>query len=412
MSGKNHEGSGPGLKEPNDKFQNSNGAFSEHVEDATEQVGTGPSLNNSKRQQHDEHENWDVRSRDFGVKNDSSENSDGSGPTLHEPDDEIQKSDEANDKHLNDASRKVGAGPGLRNSFNSEHTEHSSDNHHNEHVHPLLNAPTYRTNTSSQKQSNDLKSHKSVEELEHQSTLSSIRTNLGLSAEPPIIGSHQSHNHLTWSSLRYVLREPFAEFFGVFIMVCFGDGSVAQVLLSNAANNSIISPASAAGGMGYGSYQSINWGWGLGVMLGIYIAGDSGGFLNPAVTFAFCVYRKLPWRRFPIYFIAQLLAGFIGSGVVYGNYINAINAFEGGSGIRTVPPSSTATAGIFCTYPQAFLTKTSQFFSEFIASTILMFVIFALKDDSNPGAMGKSGAGKLFPLALLFLIFGLGACFG
>ena len=41
-----------------------------------------------------------------------------------------------------------------------------------------------------------------------------------------------------------------------------------------------------------------------------------------------------------------------------------------------------------------------------------MFVIFALKDDSNPGAMGKSGAGQLFPLALLFLIFGLGACFG
>jgi hypothetical protein len=41
-----------------------------------------------------------------------------------------------------------------------------------------------------------------------------------------------------------------------------------------------------------------------------------------------------------------------------------------------------------------------------------MFVIFALKDDSNPGAMGKSGTGKLFPLALFFLIFGLGACFG
>jgi len=58
------------------------------------------------------------------------------------------------------------------------------------------------------------------------------------------------------------------------------------------------------------------------------------------------------------------------------------------------------------------LTKASQFFSEFIASTILMFCIFALKDDSNPGAMGKSGSGNLFPLALFFLIFGLGACFG
>ena len=92
--------------------------------------------------------------------------------------------------------------------------------------------------------------------------------------------------------------------------------------------------------------------------------------------------------------------------VVYANYINGINAMEG-HGIRTVPPSPTATAGIFCTYPQAFMTKTSQFFSEFIASAILMFVIFALKDDSNNG-VSKSG-GNWFPLALFFLIFGLGA---
>jgi len=50
------------------------------------------------------------------------------------------------------------------------------------------------------------------------------------------------------------------------------------------------------------------------------------------------------------------------------------------------------------------MTKASQFFSELIASTILMFFIFALKDDSNPGAMGKTGAGPLFHLALFFLI--------
>jgi aquaglyceroporin related protein len=69
-------------------------------------------------------------------------------------------------------------------------------------------------------------------------------------------------------------------------------------------------------------------------------------------------------------------------------------------------------AGVFCTYPQAYLSKASQFFSEFITSTLLMFIIFALKDESNQGAMGKSGAGHMFPLALFFLIFGLGACFG
>lgn len=140
-------------------------------------------------------------------------------------------------------------------------------------------------------------------------------------------------------------------------------------------------------------------------MLGIYVAGDSGAFLNPAITFSSCLYRKLPWRRFPIYLVAQFLGGFCGSGVVYINYIAAINNYEG-DGRRTVPPSKTATAGIFCTYPQAFLPKANMFFSEFIASTILMFVIFALKDDSN------IGAGNLLPLMLFFLIFGLGACFG
>lgn len=112
----------------------------------------------------------------------------------------------------------------------------------------------------------------------------------------------------------------------------------------------------------------------------------------------------------PYLFLVQFLGGFLCLRRVYANYINGNNVE--GHGIRTVPLSPTATAAIFCTYPQAFLTKASQFFSEFIASMILMFVIFALKDDSNPGAVGKTGAGQMFPLALFFLIFGLGACFG
>ncbi|KAI6712468.1 hypothetical protein PZA11_007005 [Diplocarpon coronariae] len=201
-----------------------------------------------------------------------------------------------------------------------------------------------------------------------------------------------------------MLREPFAEFLGTFVMMLFGNGSVAQVILS-------ARQTKAPGSADYGSYQSSSWGWGLGVMLGVYVAGDSGGFLNPAVIFCFCLFRKLSWKRFPIYFMAQFLGTFCASGIVYANYINAINQVVG-YGIRTVPPSTTATAGIFCTYPQAFLTKTSQFFSEFVASAILMLVIFALKDNSNPGAMGRTGAGQMFPLALFFLIFGLGACFG
>ncbi|EON69784.1 hypothetical protein W97_09047 [Coniosporium apollinis CBS 100218] len=198
---------------------------------------------------------------------------------------------------------------------------------------------------------------------------------------------------LWWNGVRRTLQEPFSEFLGTFILLLFGDGVVAQVVLSGGKN---------------GDYQSINWGWGLGVMLGVYCGGKSGAHLNPAVTFANCVFRKFPWRKFPIYTLAQVLGAFCASGIVYANYLSAINEYEGGPDIRTVPGpnTSTATAGIFCTYPQPFLSTTGQFFSEFIASTILMFCIYALKDDGN------IGAGNLTPLCLFFVIFGIGACFG
>ena len=112
-----------------------------------------------------------------------------------------------------------------------------------------------------------------------------------------------------------------------------------------------------------------------------YTAGHSGAHINPAVTFANCVFRRFPWRKFPIYVVAQTLGAFCASGVVYANYKSAIDTFEGGSNIRTVPGySDHASAGIFCTYPAGFLSTTGQFFSEFIASSILMFLIYALKD--------------------------------
>src|SRR5271170_7182767 len=107
-------------------------------------------------------------------------------------------------------------------------------------------------------------------------------------------------------------------------------------------------------------------------MLGVYTAGISGAHLNPAVTLANCVFRKFPWRKFPVYLVAQTLGAFVASGIVYANYKSAIDVYEGGAGIRTVPGySETASGGIFCTYPASFMTRTGQFFSEFIASTIL-----------------------------------------
>ncbi|POR34784.1 Aquaglyceroporin [Tolypocladium paradoxum] len=193
-----------------------------------------------------------------------------------------------------------------------------------------------------------------------------------------------------WPKIRSVWQDAFSEFLGTMVLVLFGDGVVAQVVLSNGAK---------------GNYQSISWGWGIGVMLGVYVAGKSGGHINPAVTLANCVYRHHPWRKFPVYALAQLLGAMAGAAIVYANYRSAIDHFEGGSGVRTVTGPN-ATAAVFCTYPADFMTRTGMFFSEFIASTILQFVIFALVDPGN------IGAGPLLPLCLFFLIFGIGACFG
>ena len=57
----------------------------------------------------------------------------------------------------------------------------------------------------------------------------------------------QQEPDLAWSQIRRYFREPLAEFFGVFILILFGDGAVAQVVLSNGKK---------------GDYQSISWGWG------------------------------------------------------------------------------------------------------------------------------------------------------
>ena len=107
------------------------------------------------------------------------------------------------------------------------------------------------------------------------SNLMTARSALGLHPLAPIEEEHDyaGHSDLLWSKIRMSLKEPFAEFFGVFILVLIGDGSVAQVLLSTGQDT-------APGGNGFGSYDNINWGWAIGVMLGIYVAGDSGAYLK------------------------------------------------------------------------------------------------------------------------------------
>ena len=78
-------------------------------------------------------------------------------------------------------------------------------------------------------------------------------------------------------------REALAEFFGTFILIVFGVGVVAQVVLSKGAA---------------GNALSINIAWGLAVTMGCYVcAGVTGAHLNPAVTLALAVHRRFPWNK-------------------------------------------------------------------------------------------------------------------
>lgn len=166
--------------------------------------------------------------------------------------------------------------------------------------------------------------------------------------------------------LKGTAREAVAEFFGTFILIAFGVGVVAQTVLSKNAN---------------GSFLGINIGWGLAVMLGVYTAaGVSGAHLNPAVTVALAVHRQFPWRKVLPYSIAQIAGAFAASAMVFATYREALSAFDGG--IRAVE-GATATAGIFATYPQPYLSIAGGFVDQVVGTMLLMAGVLAVTDQRN-----------------------------
>jgi MIP family channel proteins len=186
-------------------------------------------------------------------------------------------------------------------------------------------------------------------------------------------------------------REMAAEFLGTFILIMFGAGVVAQVVLS--------------GGTA-GNYLSINLGWGLGVTMAIYVAGGiSGAHLNPAVSVALAVHRKFAWSKVLPYSIAQLLGAFAASAVVFTVYHEALNSFDGG--IRQISGAH-GTAGIWATYPQAYLsTFPGGFIDQVVGTALLVLLVFALIDDKNLAPQAN-----LLPIMVGLVVVVIGQCFG
>jgi glycerol uptake facilitator protein len=181
-------------------------------------------------------------------------------------------------------------------------------------------------------------------------------------------------------------HEMAAEFFGTFILILFGAGVVAEVV---------------AGGLG--DHDSITWAWGLGVMLGIYVAGRiSGAHLNPAVSIALACYQGFPWRKVAPYALAQTAGAFAAALVVRWDYTEVLAKFDPGHTLKS--------QFVFATLPGNGAAPVSDWGAlrdQIIGTAILLFLIFAITDGRNsaPGA-------NLTPFIIGLLIVGIGMAFG
>lgn len=185
-----------------------------------------------------------------------------------------------------------------------------------------------------------------------------------------------------------LIGELSAEFAGTMILILFGVGVVAQVV---------------AGGIG--DHDSIAWAWGLGVTLGIYVAGRmTGAHLNPAVTIAMAVFRGFSWSKVAPYALAQFLGAFVAAILVRWNYNDALHKVDPGLTIKS--------QGVFSTLPGNGSTELGVhmwggFLDQIIGTAILLFVILAIVDLRN-----TSPAANLAPLIVGLLVVAIGMAWG
>jgi len=172
---------------------------------------------------------------------------------------------------------------------------------------------------------------------------------------------------------------PFlAELTGTALLMIFGSGVVANVVLTGTKGN----------GSGW---IVITFGWAMGVFVGVYsTAAFSGAHLNPAVTLALAI-KSGDWSLLPLYLPAQFLGAMLGSGIVWLSYRQHFD--------QTTNPS--LQLAVFCTAP-AIRSPFHNFITEFTGTFVLITGVLLLT-----GPETKLGSLDALPVALLVLGVGL-----
>lgn len=145
------------------------------------------------------------------------------------------------------------------------------------------------------------------------------------------------------------MSEFLAELIGTMILIILGAGVVGGVVLKK-------SKAEGAG------WVVITIGWGLGVTMGVYAAGNfTGAHINPAVTLGFAAAGEFPWAKVPMYIAAQMIGAIIGAGIVFLNYLPHWRETK----------DQGAKLGVFATDP-AIRSPFSNLLSEMVGTFVLL----------------------------------------
>jgi glycerol uptake facilitator protein len=177
-----------------------------------------------------------------------------------------------------------------------------------------------------------------------------------------------------------------SEIAGTAALLLLGCGVVANVIL--------------AGTKGFnGGWLLINFGWGLGVFAGVYVAFRSGAHLNPAVTLgllandagAYAPGVDITFGSTLVYLAGEFVGAFLGAVLAWAAYRNHFDA--------TDDPS--LQLAVFSTGP-AIRNYTWNLVTEIIGTFVLVFVVILF---------GKTPTG-LGPLAVALLVVGIGASLG
>jgi glycerol uptake facilitator protein len=174
----------------------------------------------------------------------------------------------------------------------------------------------------------------------------------------------------------------FAEFFGTAMILIFGAGVVANVLLDQTKGNS-------------SGWIVITVGWAVGVFTGVLVAAPvSGAHLNPAVTLALVLADKFSLELLPMYWFAQLLGAGFGAFLVWLAYKQHFDATEDGN----------SKLAIFCTAPNIRSCRHNMI-TEAIGTYVLVFAVLYMAEP-------EVGLGSLNALPVALVVLGLGLSLG